>query len=97
MLGAILAEVTAVPRHFTVAQAAELLSVTADRITDWIAAGELTAINIGIKANGGRPTWRISEVELQRFLQCRQSTPVPKVQTKRRTTFDCVPHYFRNK
>lgn len=83
------------PRFLTVAQAAELLSVTTDRITDWIAAGELAAVNIGTRGAAKRPTWRISEAELQRFLDSRQSTPAPQVATKRRNAVNQVPHYFR--
>jgi excisionase family DNA binding protein len=83
------------PRFLTVAQAAELLSVTTDRITDWIASGELAAVNIGVRGTSKRPTWRISEAELLRFLDSRQSTPAPKVATKRRNAVNQVPHYFR--
>jgi hypothetical protein len=39
----------------------------------WIHGGELAAANVS--AGSGRPTWRVSEADLDRFLAGRRAVP----------------------
>ena len=53
-----------------------------DVVLAWIRRGELRAMNVGNRPDG-RPTWRISGEDLERFLASRQATPTPAPTTKR--------------
>jgi excisionase family DNA binding protein len=57
--------VMAEEKLLTVRQAAERLSVHAETIRRWLAAGRLH----GTKLGGGPAGWRIRESELDRFLE----------------------------
>lgn len=52
------------PRLFRIPEAAELLSCSTDHVYDLIAAGRLSAVDIGI----GRSQSRITETELARYI-----------------------------
>jgi excisionase family DNA binding protein len=62
------------PRYLTTSDAAELLSVTADKITDLIHAGQLAAIDVSLH-RGGKARWRISVEDLEAFIRRRSSQP----------------------
>jgi hypothetical protein len=63
-----------------------------DTVYHWIAIGALEAVNVA--AGTGRKTWRISEEALQRFIESRTSTPVPKAGPRRREKPRPVTQYF---
>jgi excisionase family DNA binding protein len=52
---------------YTVDDVAKLLTVHPDTVRNWIKSGELAAIDLG-----GRAGYRISEVDLNAFLQKRR-------------------------
>ena len=65
----------------TTRQCAEMLSVDVGKIGDWIAAGDLLAVNVATVSGGIRPRWRISRQALDAFLAARQTrtaTPAPR-------------------
>lgn len=62
---------------YSTAEFAELFGMTTDRVVDLIRIGELRAVNISTRP-GGRPTWRISQQERERFELARQSVPTAK-------------------
>lgn len=74
------------PRYLTTASAAELLSVTADKITDLIHAGHLPAVDVSLHP-GGKARWRISAADLEAFLASRRTTPTPKPTRKRESGY----------
>lgn len=70
-------------RYFTTAQVAELLVVTADKVTDLIHTGQLLAVNVALHV-GGKARWRISNEALDEFLLRRSSSPAPKHHRKKK-------------
>ncbi len=56
-------------------QVAERLQVSVDKVYAWIRRGELEAVNVS--AGRGRPTWRVSEGALRRFLNSRRRRVPP--------------------
>ena len=64
----------------TVPQLAESLGCDQQKIIEWIARGELIAVNIASNPRGARPRWRILPSEWERFLAARQSGHVPRVE-----------------
>jgi len=62
----------------------------ADRVYEMINAGELLASNVG---SGSRPRWRVSEVELERFLARREKPVRAKRKKSKDRSFDPVPSY----
>jgi excisionase family DNA binding protein len=84
----------AVAEYLTTKQVGELLGVTADKVVDWIACGDLAAINVA-RVRGVRARWRISREALEAFLTSRgnrASTPTPRA--ARRQTDAAVTKYF---
>jgi excisionase family DNA binding protein len=72
-------------RHYTVQEASQLLACDDETILAQIHSGQLSAVNIAKKVNAKRPTWRISEAELGKWLLRRSNTKqsVAPKQTKR--------------
>ena len=69
----------------TVPQLAESLGCDQQKIIEWIARGELIAVNIASNPRGARPRWRILPSEWERFLAARQSQPpAPPARRKKR-------------
>ena len=56
-------------------QIAEQLSVKADTVRAWIAAGELRAFSVGEET--GRKRWRVWLVDLEAFIARRANRPAP--------------------
>lgn len=74
-------------RYLTVSDAAELLSVTPDKITDLIHSGQLPAVDVSLH-RGGKARWRIAISDLEAFLASRRtSPPQPQVRRKREATY----------
>ncbi len=64
-------------RYFSTPQAAEVLAVDVEQILRWIHSGDLPAYDVS-KQGSKRPTWRIAEADLARFLMTRRSAPAPQ-------------------
>lgn len=80
------------PAYLTTGQAAELLSVDAGKVLDWIHAGELTAVNVAT-VRGGRPRWRIRPDALEQFLLRRQSQSAPTSRRRSRKPAEVTQFY----
>jgi len=55
-------------RYYSIQKAAEVLSCDDETILAQIHSGELAAVNIAKRLDARRPTWRIAECELGRWL-----------------------------
>jgi excisionase family DNA binding protein len=80
--------------YLTTTQAAELLAVGPDRICDWIASGELRAVNVARAANAKKPRWRIARAELDALLLRRQSSPPAPASPRRRKSAASVIEFY---
>ena len=78
----------------TVPALAEALGCDQQKIIEWIARGELVAINIASNPRGARPRWRVAHSELERFLAARQSQP-PAPPAKRKRTNPAIIEYYK--
>jgi excisionase family DNA binding protein len=58
--------------YLTTSQAAKLLGIDRGKIADWIAVGDLAAVNVALRT-GGQPRWRIRRTDLDAFLLHRAS------------------------
>jgi len=65
-------------RYYSTPAAAEVLAVDVEQILRWIHSGDLPAYDVS-KQGSKRPTWRIAEADLARFLMGRRS-PASQVQ-----------------
>lgn len=68
-----------VGKFYSVGQAAELLGCDVETVLAWIHSSELVAVDICKSMKRKRPTWRISEAELGRFLIARRNRVAVKV------------------
>ena len=68
-------------RYYTIQQAAEVLGCDDETILSWIHSGELAAANIAKSTQAKRPTWRLAESELGRFLMSRRNPAANQVTT----------------
>ena len=59
-------------RWLTPPQIAELLAVDQEKVRDWIKSGQLDAYNVASTLNG-KPRWRVSPEEFDKFLNGRKS------------------------
>lgn len=64
-------------RYYTIQQAAETLGCDDETVLAWIHSGELVAVNLCKSRAGKRPTWRIAEADLGRFLIARRNQQEP--------------------
>lgn len=72
ILGDMTQQASALAAYLSVAQAAVELATRQHTVLAWIATGELPASNIAPK-RGTRPRWRISRIDLERFLASRRA------------------------
>jgi excisionase family DNA binding protein len=68
----------------TVEQVAEKLEVSVRTIREWIASGELTAVNTSRNPRSQRPRLRVLDDEFYRFLERRSTKPTPKASSRRK-------------
>jgi excisionase family DNA binding protein len=59
-------------------QYAKQLGIQAEKVLRWIRSGELKAVNVAQNSGVGRPRWRISAQEIQRFELSRSNTSPPQ-------------------
>ena len=85
----------ALPQFLTTADAAEMLAVTADKITDLIHTGQLAAVDVSLH-RGGKARWRIDAADLERFLASRRAGPTaPPTPRRRKRSRSYTPKYFQ--
>lgn len=60
---------------------ARMVGVGADKVSAWIAAGELKATNV---SQSSRPRWKVHPDDLQRFLDGRSNQAPAKSRRRRR-------------
>ena len=68
-------------KYFSIQQASEMLGCDDETLLAQIHTGDLSAVNISKKVDAKRPTWRIAESELGRWL-LRRSNSKPAIATK---------------
>ena len=71
-------------RRLAPKEVAELYGVSIDVVLCWIKNGELRAVNAGRRASGGKPRWKVSPADLERFELARSNTPATRPQRRRR-------------
>lgn len=69
---------------FSIGEVAQKLDIDERTIRDWIAKGDLTAFNVSRNRDSRKPRLRISDDEIERFLQSRSTAPAP-TSVRRRT------------
>lgn len=65
-------------RYYSTPQAAETIGTDVEQVLGFIHSGELAAYDVS-KKGSKRPTWRIAEADLAKFLMSRRS-PASQVQ-----------------
>ena len=75
------------------ADVARDLGVNQSKVLGWIRSGELRGVNVATRL-GGRPRWRIAQVDLDSFLMRRSAAPAPKVTKLRKRKDDAVIEFF---
>jgi excisionase family DNA binding protein len=76
----------------TVQDVADQLNVGKDAVLGWLGRGELKGFDVS-RQRGKKRRWRISEEDLQRFLQARQPIPRPVIQRQRRQQAEMVEYF----
>jgi excisionase family DNA binding protein len=75
------------PRYLTVADSAEMLAVTHDKVLDLIHSGQLPAVDVSLH-RGGKARWRIALTDLELWLAGRRTQPrSPTARRTRATTY----------
>lgn len=80
------------PKFLSVADITRRLAVTADTVLVWIKRGDLIAMDVS-RGRGERPRWRISEADLQGFLDRRRTVPLATLDAKRRKGTPKIPRH----
>ena len=80
--------------YLPISAVAEALSVDERRVRQWIKSGELPACNCGSTGSGKKPRWRISQNDLDAFLQRRSATPAVKAVRRRRRVDASIIEFF---
>jgi hypothetical protein len=68
---------TSTTKYWTVGEYAKSRGIGEEKVLDWIASGQLAAINLAARA-GGRPRWRIPQDAIDCFEAGRTSAPAVK-------------------
>jgi excisionase family DNA binding protein len=72
-------------KYFSIQEASKMLGCDDETLLAQIHSGELSAVNIAKKVDAKRPTWRIAESELGRWLLRRSNskpTVAPKIEKR---------------
>jgi len=78
---------------FTVKDLCARYGVAAHTVLNWIASGELRAINIGRKLSAKKPRWRITKESLERFETTRATAPPPTPARSRKRSSRVIEFY----
>lgn len=81
-------------RSMTPPEVAERYRISPDKVRDWIASGQLRAVDVSAQPGIGRPRWRISPTDLIAFENSRTAQPPAKPTRRRRKPADVI-EYFR--
>jgi hypothetical protein len=71
-------------RTWTPAEIAARHGVSADKVRDWIARGELLALNLADRIDGCKARWRVTREALEAFERARSTKSMQKPTTRRR-------------
>jgi excisionase family DNA binding protein len=84
-----------VTKYLTTRQVSEILAVDIGKVTDWIAVGDLHAVNVA-KVRGVRARWRIPKESLEAFIASRgnRTTEAPAPRARRQRD-EQVTQYFK--
>jgi hypothetical protein len=77
---------------FSVADLARRWRIGPDKIRAFIRRGDLVAVNMAI-CLAGRPQWRVTPQEVERFEARRASTPASKTMPRRRRLEGVIDYY----
>lgn len=77
----------------TAIEAADLLKVKPDRVRAWIKSGQIRGIDLSSNPGTGKPRFRVSESDLQAFLQTRAVTPDTRPKRRRRRNEDVIDFF----
>ena len=80
---------------YTPADIAARYRVTPETVAAWIRAGELSAVNVGRRANTKKPRWRITADALAAFEAARAAAPTPTPARSRRKRPDDVIQFYQ--
>ncbi len=69
---------------YSVDQVAKRYRISPNKVLDWIATGQLRAVNVAANPQGARPRWRVTTEAIAAFEALRSSPPAPSVRTARR-------------
>ena len=78
---------------FTVQDIQRRYGVTVHTVLQWIAAGELRALNVGRKPGARKPRWRVTQSALEAFESLRTVTPPPPRIQRRKQSTDVIEFY----
>lgn len=79
---------------FQVRDIAERYAVREHTVLAWIRAGELQAMNVGVRPKSGKPRWRITTAALEAFEAARSATPEPARKPRRKKQDDDVIRFY---
>lgn len=77
----------------TLDQIAETCQVTLRTVREWVANGELRAVNCATRQSR-KPRLRVRESDFEMFLKLRETMPAPEPRKRRRV--ERIPSYFPN-
>jgi excisionase family DNA binding protein len=77
----------------SVKSVSETLAVSERTVLAWIASGELIAWNASRKSGAKRPSWRIPQEALEKFMLLRTATPPPPRTRRRKRPADVIEFY----
>jgi transposase len=77
----------------SVRDVSERYSVGEHTVLNWIASGELRALNVARHPNGGKPRWRVTAEALEAFEVARTSTPATPRARRRNRQPDVIQFY----
>lgn len=80
-------------RYYSTVEAGQVLGCDAEQVLAWIHAGDLVAVNVAKTPNAKRPTWRIAEADLGRFLLSRRH-PASQQQAAPRVAKRAQPNQY---
>jgi hypothetical protein len=79
-------------RKLTPHDIAESYGCGVEKVLRWIHAGELRAINVATRRDGGKPRWLIDPADLAAFEASRAVTPPVSAPRRRRAASDVTAY-----